>query len=58
MLYTIEEYLKRESTGRLETFVADYYKGVLQGDYSTMIALVEEELRRRKKELQIETKKT
>ena len=50
MLYSMQEYLKREKTEKLTAFVKDYYAGLLKEDFSHIIPLVEEELRLRKKE--------
>lgn len=58
MLYSAQEYLKREKTEKLETFVENYYAGSFTEDFSRTIPLVEAELRRRKKELRTESKKT
>lgn len=58
MLYSAQEYLKREKTEKLEAFVKNYYNGSFTEDFSHTILLVEEELRRRKKELQAEIKRT
>ena len=48
MEYSVQAYLKRESTEKLEKFVQDYRNNLLKEDFSNMIDAVIQELTRRK----------
>ena len=50
MEYSVEAYLRRLPTEKIETFLQDYLNGVLKEDFSGMIGAVEQELSRRKGE--------
>ena len=50
MELTVEAYLRRTSTQKLEKFLQDYKNGVFKEDFSGMIGYVVEELERRKEE--------